>query len=311
MNINTIEEINQQLDALEANPKLKAEARHQEYYAHSSVHGGNLLKEHALMVSASVDEHAPEYQTMVLPLMKRIESFFAHPDHELDFVDEVHMLRARRLIEQGKYHQASEVYAEIPYNPLYAKAFQQRNHYFMNAAKNHIHLMKKLTHPSHIKHQFLSALHALFYVHEYDHMDDVKLYQNAEAILAHNDYNEAKMLVQKLATVSLAELLKTLNAKETLIVYDTIHAYKHHLPEWRNIIKTLQKHFIETLFANQQFQRPDEQILPSAHALLDEPTSTVATLQHFVGKTSLEKDFMAALVGNAMAVQHLQKFAQK
>ncbi|MGA2654599.1 MAG: hypothetical protein ABSF18_01295 [Gammaproteobacteria bacterium] len=311
MNTQAFTDINQRLDALEANPLLKDSERHKEYYGHSSVHGGSTLKEHAMMVCASVDEDTEEYKTMVLPLMKRIDNFFAHPDHELDFVDEVHLLRARRLIEQGKYQQADKVYAEIPYSPIYAKAFQQRNHYFINAAKNHIHLMKKLTHPAHVKHQLLSAFHALYYVREYDHMDDVNLYQNAEAIFAHNDYNEAKMMMEKLCTESLPESLNSLNQKETLIVFDAIHAYKNALTHWRDIVKTLQKHFIELLFSEQQFRRPDDQVLPQAHELLDEPTSTFDVLQHMIGKTSLEKDFLAALVGNAMAVQHLQRFAQK
>ena len=71
--------------------------------AHSSVHGGNLLKEHALMVCAAIDEDDPQYHTLVQPLILRIEKFFAHPGVELDFTDEIRLIRARRLIEQGRY----------------------------------------------------------------------------------------------------------------------------------------------------------------------------------------------------------------
>ncbi len=308
MNADTFAELNHQLDLLEANPDLKENERHQEYYAHSSVHGGNLLKERALMVSASIDEDAPEYETLVLPLTGRIETFFAHPELELDFVDEVRMLRARRLIEQGKYTQADLVYTHIPYSPIYAKAFEQRNHYFLNAVKNHLHLLKKLSHPSHIKHQLISALQALYYVREYPHMDDVNVYQNAEAIFAHNYFTEAKMIVAKICTEVLPEGFQNLNQGETLIVYKALENYKHDLSQWRAIVKTLQKHFIELLFTQQQFQKPDEKLLPLAHALLDEPTSTLSTLQHLVGKTRLEKDFLAAILGNQNAVDHLQQF---
>jgi hypothetical protein len=307
----TISELNLKLDALEANPKLKEQERHKEYYAYSSVHGGNLLKEHALMVCAAVDEDAPEYQTLVLPLIKRIEAFFAHPDHQLDFADEIRILRARRLIEQGKYQQADQVYKHIPYSPIYATAFDQRNHYFLNAGKNHLHLLKRLTHPAHIKHQLICALHALQYVHEYPYSDDIALYQNAAAIFAHNYYDEAKVKVSTICKDLLPESLNSLNQRETLMVYKTLLPYKHTLTEWRTVVKTLQKHFIELSFVQQQFQPPEEGLLREAHALLDEPTSTFGQLQHIIGKTSLEKDFLNALVGSNLAVQHLQKFAQK
>ncbi|MFA6037226.1 MAG: hypothetical protein WC748_03765 [Legionellales bacterium] len=310
MNTDTFAQINQKLDLLEANPKLKESERHNEYYAHSSVHGGNLLKEHALMVCASVDEASPEYHALVLPLMQRIESFFAHPHVELDFADEVHMLRARRLIEQGKYQQADAVYNEIPYSPMYAKGFGQRNHYFLNATKNHLHLMKKLTHPAHVKHQLISALQALQYVKAYPRLDDIHLYQNAEAIFAQNYYNEAIALVEKICTESLPECLKTMNQHETVMVYNTLLCHKQELPQWRVIVKKLQKHFVELLFKQQQFQRPDENTTAQAHALLDEATSTLDNIQHLVGKTRLEKDFLAALVGNQVAVKHLQQFAR-
>lgn len=310
MNIETIAQLNRQLDALESNPELKAQERHQEYYAHSSVHRGNILKEHALMVCASVDEESPEYQTLVLPLIKRIEAFFAHPNVELDFVDEVRILRARRLIEQGKYQQADQVYSHIPYSPLYAKAFEQRNHYFLNAAKNHLHLLKKLTHPSHVKHQLIGALQALQYVKEYTHVDDVSLYQNASAIFAQNYYNEAKMQVLKICTQLLPESLKTMNQRDLVTAYKTLLPYKHTLPTWRTIVKQLQRQFVTLSFAQEQFQRPEEIVLTHAHALLDEPTSTLEQLQHFVGKTRLEKDFLAALIGNQGAVKHLQQFVR-
>src|ERR1700686_4992048 len=105
MHAQDLQDINQKLDVLEANPQLREEERHQEYYANSSVHGGHLLKEHALLVCADINEDEPEYQTLVVPLIKRIETFYAHPDIPLDFADEIRLLRGRRLIEQGKYQE--------------------------------------------------------------------------------------------------------------------------------------------------------------------------------------------------------------
>lgn len=309
MNVSaSIAELNHKLDFLEANPHLRAEERHKEYYAYSSVHGGNLLKEHALIVCASVDEDAPEYKTLVQPLIKRIETFFAHPSHVLDFSDEVRMQRARRLIEQGQYEKAERVYLHIPYGPMFAKSYEQRNHYFLNSAKNHFHLIKKLTHPSHIKQQLLSMLRALQYVHAYPYTDDISVYQIAEAIFSQNYYNDAKIMVEKICTEFLPDYLNHLTQTETIVVYTTLLSYKHEISQWPAIVKMLQKHFIALLFKQQQFQRPDEMVITKAHDLLNEPTSSFERLQHMVGKTSLEKNFLAALIGNQVAVQQLRQF---
>ncbi len=333
-NIETrIRELNHQLDLLETNPKLRKFERHDEYYAHSSVHGGNMLKEHALMVCSQVDEDTPEYKTLALPLIKRIEAFFAHPNIELDFTDEVRMLRARRLIEQGRYAQADKVYTNIIYGPLYASAFEQRNRYFLNAGKNHLHLMKKMTHPKHIKQQLLFALETLQYVHEYPHGDDITLYQKAPAIFAQNYYNEAKVQVSKICAKILPNYLEGLSQSEILLIYKAVLPYKytlsHEVPElsssqhfnnrverwsamssWRALMIVLQKRFISLSFEQHEFHLPQTEILSDAHALMDEPTSLFEQFSHIVGKTHLEKNFSAALFGNKIAVQNLRKFVR-
>lgn len=327
----TIGELNRRLDILQANPQLRVHARHKEYYAHSSIHGGSILKEHALLICASVDEDSAEYKTEVLPLVKRIETFFARPEHVLDFADEVRMLRARRLIEQGKYNAADIVYSHIAYGPIFAKAFEQRNHYYLNAAKNHLHLLKKLTHPEHVKQQVLRALDALQYVRDYSHKNDVSLYRKAEAIIAHNYYEDAKMQVAKICHNILPQYLKDMSLAEILMVYKAISPYKQALgynaanqgskyfnnqierltlSQWYPLIKSLQKHLVVHLFENEKFHNPEAHILPEVHALLNEPTSTMEKFQHIFVKTHLDKTFASALAGNANAVQNLQQWAR-
>jgi hypothetical protein len=318
-----VKALNDQLSAFEANPRLAELERNKAYLGHSSVHAGSPLKEEALIVCASVDEDSPLYTSHILPLMVRIERFFAHQDIDFEFMDEVRMLRAKRQIDQGHYQQADATYRHIAYGPLYATAFEQRNKYFLTAAKNHLHLFKKLTAPAHMKHQLLAALSALQYVQEYPHTDDIYLYQNAQALFAHNHYQVARMLVFNLCKETLAEQIKTMNQNELLLIYHTLLPYKlslsehvinnrmdrlHAVANWYEWVKILQQHFVAQLFENKRFHQPDAKILSQADDLLNEPTSTVGQLQHLVGKTSLEKNFQSALSGDKKAEQKLWDF---
>ncbi len=325
--------LHHKLDILEADPKLQEQEQHKEYYGHSSVNEGSPLKAEALMLCASVDEADPQYALLISPLIKRVAAFFSHSVIESDFADEVRMLRAHTLIEQGKYQEAHKVYHRIAYGPLYAQAFEARNRYFLDAAKGHLHLLKKSSDKAHAQHQLLAALIALAYVQAYPHGDDVKLYQNAEAIFAQNHYYEAKMVVLKICHELLPNYINTMNQHELLMTYQALVPYKSTLskdiPEFRHasqfnnrlerwnaraqwfiLVKMLQQNYIAKLFNAQQFNRPEPAEIELAHALLDEPTSKIEKIKHLLGDTPLEKNFRLALTGDVVALQNLQGYGQ-
>ncbi|HLF66880.1 MAG TPA: hypothetical protein VI522_04610, partial [Gammaproteobacteria bacterium] len=302
-----------------------------EYYGHSSINEGSPLKAEALSLCASIDEEDPQYKTLISPLIKRVAAFFSHSIIESDFADEVRMLRAHRLIEEGKYQAAHKVYHRIAYGPLYAQAFEEQNRYFLDAAKGHLHIFKQMSDPHQTKHHLLAALVALAYVQAYPHGDDVTLYQNAKAIFAQNHYYDASMIMLKICHEQLPQYLSMMNQHELLMTYQALVPYKYALShdvtelnrlpalnnrlerwnamgQWFVLVKMLQQNFVARLFSARGFNYPEPAELSSAHALLDEPTSKVEKIKHLLGSTPLEKNFRLALTGDVGAMRNLQGY---